>query len=308
MKCLRLGGVGILLISCALAAVEPARADVPLGGFIPFVGIGLTRQFQTYDQDPNSAYADVSSSWGGTPLGAGGTPYFDVALLDTGAATHILTQDAASNTHFGIHVPFSGETDGFGGTNHQPIFGATGEIDLLINDPLGVYAEGLAHRTSNGGPLTMDVSPATSAMRGQTSFATLEAPAAWKLPNIIGLPMAAQHGIVIRNSQPQIFQFNNGTTTRTLRSPEVDLIELGTGGQQGITRRTNLRLEPSASFTAPGPAYGPSSVITPDFEIKFHENPTSPSVIESGGLYVDVDASNGGNSVQDKRILLDTGA
>src|SRR3954454_13973558 len=210
-------GVGILLLSCALAAAEPAHADVPLGGFIPFMGIGLTRQFQDADQDDSFFIADANSNWGGTPLGpnAGPTPYFDIALLDTGAASHILTQTAANSSHFGIHVAFSGEPDGFGGTNHQPIFGATGEIDLLINDPLGVYAEGLAHRTSNGGPLTMDVSPATSAMRGQTSFSTLEAPTAWKLPNIIGLPMAAQHGIVIRNSQPQIFQFNNGTTTRT---------------------------------------------------------------------------------------------
>ncbi len=149
---------------------------------------------------------------GGTPLGpnAGPTPYFDIALLDTGAATHILTQTAADANHFGIHVPFSGEPDGFGGTNYQPIYGATGEIDMLINDPLGVYAEGLAHRTSSGAAITLD----TSAMRGQTSFSMLEAPAAWTLPNVIGLPMAAQHGIVIRNDQPQIFQYQGAPSVR----------------------------------------------------------------------------------------------
>lgn len=302
MKHRRLGEVGILLLSCALAAIEPAHADVPLGGFIPFMGIGLTRQFQDADQDDSFFIADASSSWGGTPLGpnAGPTPYFDIALLDTGAASHILTQTAANSSHFGIHVAFSGEPDGFGGTNHQPIFGATGEIDLLINDPLGVYAEGLSHRTTNGAPLTLD----TSAMRGQTSFSTLEAPAAWKLPNIIGLPMAAQHGIVIRNSQPQVFPFNNGTTTRTVRTPDINLIALGTGGAQGIVRRTNLRLNPSASFLA-GPLYTENL----DFQtLKLHENPLSPTVVDSGGLYVDVDVSNQGNSVQDKQILLDTGA
>src|SRR3954451_15789107 len=112
----RLVGVGILSLSCALVSVEPANADVPLGGFIPFVGIGLTRQFQTEDQDPSLFnIADASSSWGGTPLGpnAGPTPYFDIALLDTGAASHILTQPAANSSHFGIHVAFSGQPDGF---------------------------------------------------------------------------------------------------------------------------------------------------------------------------------------------------
>ena len=296
MKRGRIVKVGILCVSCALAAVEPARADAPLGGFIPFVGVGLTRQFQTADQDELFFMADARSSWSGIPVSS----YFDIALLDTGAATHILTQTAANNTHFGIHLPFSGEPDGFGGTNYQSIFGATGQIDLLINDPLGVYVEGLSHRTSNGGPLTLD----TSAMRGQTSVATLEAPAEWKLPNIIGLPMAAQHGIVIRNSQPQIFPFSDGTTIRTLRTPDVSFIELGTGGMQGIVRRTNLRLNPSPSFLS-----GPLYIQNLDFQtLTLHENPLSPTVVDSGGLYVDVDVTNEGNSVQDKQILFDTGA
>jgi Aspartyl protease len=296
MRRQRIVAVGILCVSCALGAGEPVRADVPLGGFIPLVGVGLTREFQDADDDDFFFIADAKSNWSGTPTRS----YFDIALLDTGAATHIFTQTAANSTHFGLHVPFSGEPDGFGGTNFQSLFGATGTIELRINDPLGVYIEGMSHRTSNGGPLTLD----TSAMRGQTSVATLEAPAEWKLPNIIGLPMAAQHGIVIRNSQPQVFPFTDGTTTRTVRTPDINLIELGTGGAQGISRRTNLRLNPSASFLG-----GPLYIQNLDFQtLTLHENPLSPTVIDSGGLYIEVDVTNEDNSVQDKQILFDTGA
>ncbi len=307
MKHRRFGGVGLLFISCALVTA-PVRADVPLGGFIPLVGIGMTRQFATADDpvDGDTFFlAKVSDTWGGTPLGsvAGGTPHFELALLDTGAAADIITLSASDSNHFGMDVPFSGEPDGFKGTNTQAIFGATGEVDLTIEDPLGIYAGGLAHSTNDGTKLTMD----TSFLRGQTSVSVLEAPAAWTLPNIMGLPTAAQHGIVIRNSQPQVFSYQG----RTVRTPEVDLIPLGTGAQQGITRRTNLRLNPSASFLA-GPLYTESLDLGGlgglGGSLDLHENPQAPTVVDSGGLYVDVDVTNGTNSVQGKQILLDTGA
>jgi hypothetical protein len=294
----------VFALACALP-VASSRADVPLGGFIPLVGIGMTRQFATAD-DPDGGdtffLSQVSDTWGGTPLGsaAGGTPYFDLALLDTGSAADIITLSSSDSNHFGMDVGYSGNTDGFQGTNTQPIFGATGEVELTIEDPLGIYAGGLAHSSTDGTKLTMD----TSSLRGQTSVSVLEAPASWKLPNVMGLPTAAQHGIVIRNSQPQVFQYQG----RTVRSPEVDLITLGTGAQQGITRRTNLRLNPSASFIA-GPVYSPSLDLGGlGGNLDLHENPQSPTVVDSGGLYVDVDVTNGSNSVQGKPILLDTGA
>src|SRR4051812_11237133 len=111
----RLGGVGILLLSCALAGVEPAHADAPLGGFIPFMGIGLTRQFQDADQDDSFFIADASSCWGATPLrpNAGPTRYFATALRAPGAASLILGQTAATRSHFGTHVASSGEPTGF---------------------------------------------------------------------------------------------------------------------------------------------------------------------------------------------------
>ncbi|MCC6493339.1 MAG: hypothetical protein IT424_09980, partial [Pirellulales bacterium] len=266
--CHLLATVAGFLLACS-TAVAARGANVPLGGFIPLVGMGLSDEFETFDSDPTGLYniADPSFSWGGSPLGPGSSAYFDLALLDTGASAHILTQAAASASGFGI------QAEGFRGTNFQTIFGAVGPVDLRVNDPLGVYVAGLGDRTAAGTALAMN----TAVLRGQTSVATLEAPASWGLPNVLGLPMAAQHGIAIRNDQPQIFQHQG----RTVRTPQVEFIDLGTGGQQGIARRTNLRLRPSTSFLT-GPAYLPNLDLGGGLEFNFHDNPLSPTVVENG--------------------------
>jgi hypothetical protein len=285
---------GITLAAlCALGATNRAPAATPpLGGFIPFLGIGLTNQFDTFDDETTFFIADPSSSWGGTPLGPGSSAFFDLALLDTGAATHILTMEAASASGFGI------QAEGFRGTNFQTIFGASGSISLRINDPLGVYAAGLGDRTGAGTALTMN----TAAMRGQTSFAMLEAPAEWDLPNVLGLPLAAQHAIAIRNSEPQLFQHQG----RTVRTPNIELIDLASGAEAGMLRRTDLRIRPSAGFLQ-GPLYVQNlDILGGNFN--FHDNPLSPTVVENGAILIEVDLANGNRSFQDKEFLFDTGA
>lgn len=284
----------VIISFCALVAPTFAAPGASIGGFIPFVGFGLTNQFQTFDNDPTGTFfiADPSNNWGGSPLGPGSSAYFDVALLDTGAATHILTQQAASANGFSI------QAEGFRGTNFQTIGGATGQINLRINDPMGVYAAGLGDRMGAGAALNMN----TNAFRGQTSVAMLEAPSEWELPNIIGLPMAAHHAIAIRNSDPQIFQHQG----RTMRTPQVDFIDLGTGSDQGILRRTNLKLRPGMSFIV-GPQYVQNlDILGGNFN--FHDNPLSPTVVENGALFIEVDMANGSKSFQDKELLFDTGA
>lgn len=287
-----------IIVATCCAWISPVAAyEAPLGGFIPFVGLGLTNEFDPGDQidfdDPLFNGADVSYQWGGSPLGPGANAYFDVALLDSGAATHILTQAAASATGFNI------QAEGFRGNKFQEIFGPTGNpVSLRINDPLGVYVAGLkpGTRTSaSGAPLTM----ATGQLKGQTSVSMLEGDANWALPNIIGLPMAAQHGLAIRNSQPQIFQHQG----RTMRTPHVDLIDLGSGADQNIVRWTSLRLNPGASFIA-GPVYVNDFL---NFENP-HDNPASPTVVDSGGIYIDVDLKNETANESNVRFLFDTGA
>ena len=284
--------VGWALIVFVLLVRQAPAAEASLGGFIPFVGIGLTDEFKDSTTDLTGTFfmADASFSPGGNDLPSNGSPFYDLALLDTGAAAHILTYDAAGTSGFDI------AGNGFEGENYQQIGGATGVVDLRINDPLGIYAAGLDDRTGDGATLTMN----PGAMRGQTSVATLEAPVDWTLPNILGLPMAAQHAISIRNDQPQIFEYQG----RTVRTPQIDFIDLGTGDQQNILRRTDLKLRPGSSFIA-GPLYVQNFDL---FELNFHDNPLSPTVVENGGLFVEVDLADGSDSLEDTEFLFDTGA
>jgi len=288
--------VANLLANCALA-------DVPLGGFIPFVGIGMTNEFKTIDEielggvpfiaDPSISIDPLKPLLG---AGLGGSAYFDFALLDTGAGTHIITQQAFTG--------FDLVGNGMEGTNIQPIGGATGVINTVINDAGGIYAAGLGDRTAAGTLLDMN----TSTLRGQTSVATLTAPAEWTLPNILGLPMAAQHAIAIQNSDPQIFQHDG----RTVRTPQVEFRDLGSGGD-GILRRAPLKLHPGIGFVQ-----GPQYVFNLDFEdlsgaLNIHDDPASPSVVvdsngNGGGLFIDVDLRNGAKALEDKELLFDTGA
>ncbi len=283
-----------VLISVLLTSSVRAQTDMPLGGFIPYVGMALTNQYQTLDTSSLFFLAETETSPGGSFLGPGTSAHYELALLDTGAATHIITQSASSSTGFAI------DQEGFDGTNFQTIGGATGLISLEITDPLGVYAAGLSHRTGAGSQLTMN----NASLRGQSSFSILSAPSQWTLPNIIGLPMAAQHMITIRNDQPQIFQLNG----RTVRTPNVLLGDLGTSSQQSaqldITRRLQMNVRPGISFVQ-----GPIYVWELDLgTFQGHENPLSPSVIENGGLFVDIDAFHGADSLQDTSFLFDTGA
>jgi hypothetical protein len=296
---------GILWVAaCWSASPASALGEVSLGGFIPLVGIGLTDEFKNASTDLTGTFfiADREDALVGSPLVGSQGLFYEIALLDTGAATHILTAAAAGPAGFAI------KANGFDGTNSQQIGGATGLLSLAINDPLALFAAGLGDRLPSAGKLALD----PAALRGQSSVATLTAPAAWQLPSILGLPMAAQHAIAIRNDQPQVFAYGG----ETVRTPQVDFLPLGSGKQQGIARRTDLRIRPGASFIA-GPLYVQNlDILGGNFE--FHENPLSPTVIENGGLFLEVDLANGAplwagspyreHMLQDVELLFDTGA
>jgi hypothetical protein len=268
-------------VYCGTTSAEAAGPAI--GGFVPFVGIGLTDEFKDFD-DATFFLADVSDDPGGSFLGPGSSAYYDLAILDTGAATHILTHDA--------FLGFNIQAEGFRGTEIQQIGTAAGLIDLEINKPHGVYAAGLGDRVSAGSSLVMN----NGAFRGQTSFAALSAPIEWTLPNIIGVPMAAQHAIAILNQAPQIFQYQG----RTVRTPQVELRTLGSGGG-GIVRRAPLKLRPGESFIT-GPLY--TFTLGASFDIIA----SSPTVVPNGALFVDVDMAIGNRNFEDKEFLFDTGA
>jgi Aspartyl protease len=286
--------VRFLLLACALATPHVTSATgVPIGGFLPLVGIGLSNEFK--DDFDTFAAPSAQAPAAASMLGPGGMPHYDVALLDTGAGFSLLTAQADAN--FNIDGPYPGEPDGYRGTETIDFGGATGTLTADINDPLGLYAGGLQART-NTTPLTLD----HSKLKGQTNTSMITIPASSDLPNVVGLTFASQYATHIRSDQPQIFELDG----RTVRTPYVDFQPLGSGGQE-IVRRAPLSLNPGGSFLGP-----PTWVYNlENFDIDNpQENPSYPTLLQAatGGAFLNVTAQNAGNNVGTSQFLFDTGA
>lgn len=281
--------LAILMLAIACIASRAGATGVPIDGFLPMVGITLTDEFvEDIDFSPHAA-----ASIGGSPLSSTASAYFDLALLDTGAATSLLT--ASADAAFNLAGSYAGEPDGYAGTETIPIGGATGLINATVSDPLGLYAAGLQSRTSAGASLTMN----SAALRGQTNTSVATLPGESDLPNILGLSFASQYATRIRNSQPQIFELAG----KTVRSPSVDFLPIGTGNAQGITRKAPMSIL-GASPSTPIYQLNFASVINGDDP---WENPSAPTVVQ-GGHFLTVNTANGGNSLNGQQFFFDTGA
>lgn len=289
-------GAIVIALAAVLAAQGPPRAqaqDVPVAGFLPMVGLGLTQEFDTLDDELTFSVADPSAAPGAPLIGAGGAAHHDLALVDTGANGSLLT--SAANAAFDL----SGA--GLQGTKTVTVGGATGFFDAQVSNPMGLYAAGLQQR-AGAAPLSFQASE----MVGQTSVSVLTLPPDSELPNVLGLPFTSQYSTYIRSDQPQLFEVDG----QTVRSPSVEFHELGSGGQ-GIARRAPISLQPGISFANP-PAYIPDFVqIINGGEP--HLNPTSHTLLSDGvasvgGMFVSVDVGNQGAGLQDRSFFLDTGA
>src|SRR3954465_14478242 len=117
----------VLGVACALAITCRIEATgVPVGGFLPLVGIGLSNEYST---DLLDIYAKYNTAQPTNSMMLGnGTHDFDVALLDTGAGFSLLT--AKPYNDFNIDGPYSGNPDGFAGTQTFTVAGATGTLNV----------------------------------------------------------------------------------------------------------------------------------------------------------------------------------
>ncbi|QDU90702.1 hypothetical protein Pla175_41120 [Pirellulimonas nuda] len=250
------------------------------------VGIGLTDQF---DDDLNFFPVPSTNIGGGSRLGGGHT---DIALLDTGAAVSLIT--TASDAAFNIRGPYPGESDGYRGTEPITIGGATGFLEARIGDPLGLFAAGLQNRTGAGASLSIP----NSAYLGQTNSSIITVPPESDLPNVLGLSFASQYATRIRNSQPQVFELNG----KTVRTPAIDFLPLGTGNAQGIARKAPMSLlgdSPSTPLSFPNLG---------DFNLdKPYEDPSQPTFVQ-GGHFLNVNLANNGAQLTNSQFFFDTGA
>ncbi|MBL9165074.1 MAG: aspartyl protease family protein [Planctomycetaceae bacterium] len=279
-----------LLAAAAQMAPTASATGVPIDGFLPMVGITLTDEFvNDIDFFPKPA-----TFVGGDYLSPDGSPRFELALLDTGAAVSLLT--TAADATFNIDGPYSGQPDGFKGTEFIQIGGATGLLEARVSDPLGLYAAGLQDRTGGGASLAIN----TSSLLGQTNTSVATLPVESPLPNILGLTFASQYATRIRNSLPQLFESDG----KTVRSPAIDFLPLGTGDSYGITRKAPMSLLGSAPST---PFYQLNLGGIGGGNLDFYEDPSSPTIVQ-GGHFLNVNASNNGTALNSQQFFFDTGA
>lgn len=290
--------LGALLLSVTCGS-QAAAQEVPLDGFFPLVGIGLTDEFSE-EREFQSLVVASDNGVTGNLLGTGGTPNYEIALLDTGAAISLITDSAFDRFGLGEPSAVSG-ADGYRGGNSIPIGGATGQLFAEVNDPLGLYATGLQDRSIPGDSQTLAMNGAN--FRGQTNTTTLTFPPTSELPNVLGLPYASRYTTSIRNDQPQVFKIDG----RTVRTPSVEFLPLGSGGGD-IVRKAPLSLNPGGAFTTP-PAYFKNTF---NLEVPASEDPFTPTVLGgglgSGGLFLNVTAQNGEASLGQQEFFFDTGA
>ncbi len=266
---------------------------VPIGGYVPLVGFGLTDEFSGESSD-DFLFAQPSVLPGGNWLSTTGSAHYDLALYDTGAQIVLLTDQARQD--FGI------VENGFDGTETISIGGATGLLEAVIEDPLGVYLAGLGDRTADG-PLALN----SFRMRGMTNTSVLSAPAASSLPNVIGLPVASQYATSIRSDQPQIFRADG----QTIRTPQIEMQSLGSG-DLGIRRSSQELIQEATIELRPGEAFASLPFYFLNINnalngLPFSENPQLPTAV-SGGMFLNVDLRNDGNEQTERKLLLDTGA
>jgi hypothetical protein len=159
---------------------------VPFEGPLAWIAVTVTDQ----RSGPDDSIASVhTNGLAGTPLPAATTNCF-VALLDSGAQTHVLRADDAAA--LGVTGAFlTGETFTLGGL--------VGSATAAITVPLGFFAHGL----QDLGP-GQAIQPDRAMGHGNFEGAVADAPEATgpSLPSVLGAPLLASFPALIRNSLP----------------------------------------------------------------------------------------------------------
>ncbi|MCU0783308.1 MAG: retroviral-like aspartic protease family protein [Verrucomicrobia bacterium] len=214
------------------------------------------------------------------------------ALLDSGAATHLLSYPDA----LGLGVQGS-----YLSGNTFVVSGVDGvSVDVDISMPVGFFVEGLQNLNTNG-------NPQPSLMFGQGNFAggvnsADNYDAGIDTPTVIGAPFLLFFPAYIRNSQP----VQSSVLGKIVSSPSITFYD-GPANPQipTLAHRIYLETRPTGS-----PAVGYLGEVNDDFEVI----PSIPSVILAGlgggSLFFTASAMTfreGTNSSSGK-VVVDTGA
>lgn len=244
----------VLLLGSAMCLLAQNRP--PLEG-------PLTRIALTLTDDATIDVADFlvtyRPSYSGSQLAAA-TSSFALAVLDTGAATHLISYP--DSELLGIDATWRT-------ANTFPVGGAGGTVNIDISQPLGVFVHGAQDVDTNGQAQTTLMVGEGNCPVGVNTEANFLAGSA--LPSVIGMPLLPFYPVEVLNSA--LLEINH--QGETLTTAEAVFYTVPSGPPlPTYTHRVPLRFVPAGS---------PDVLWLFDpFTIPF--TPTTPSVVGSGAL------------------------
>ncbi len=265
----------------------------PIDGFLPYVTVAITdeRSSDLYDVDAYPQYSIVGNYLTGSPESD-----YAIGIFDTGSSAHIINAYDALTT--GIYD--ADLVTSFTVT----ILGATGQIDALVSQPLGIFVDGLA--AINANTLLADDSNMVGQSNGSTIVGDIvESP---NLPTIVGSPLAFFFTTVIKNSKTVALSIDGDE----IRSPDVRLYQHNDSAIPVYPYKINLEVLPSTAYAVQ---------YFPCFEImeacpEGDGEPTTPSLVfgsmfdvpQSLFFATRTDLAHGGRTSQQNHFMFDTGA
>lgn len=281
-----LGFLGGIHLNNIQLRADAAIGDIPISGFIPRVAVSLTNERTSEDSDFFAQ--DSSGPAANTALPSGQSPYYTLALLDSGAQAHVFRNQTLGSGSFNLLGA------NLQGGNTTELVGAAGSEFGINTDALGIYAAGLS-AVSSDSPIVVE--PNTLDGQINVSVVILDNPNS-VIPDVLGMPYMSQRTTVIRNDQLQELTFEG----ETYSSPNVEFLPLGTTGLPNVVRHAPMSLYPGDRFLTQ-PVFFPGIDIL-NFDLK--NDPLLPSA--SGNLYLSVDLANNNFGLDNETMFFDTGA
>ena len=258
----------------------------PIDGFIPWIAVTTTDE-RLEELELN---AIPENSLIGYPLPDDPETDFVIGLFDTGASSSVMGYEASLTL---------GVTGEYLTENAITVSGVTGEVDVWVSQPIGLFIDGLDAVDPNGMRMS------TSGFMGESnvSIAVGDEPLGVPdLPTAVGSPMAVYYTASFHNDQEITVTHNAVEYT----APHIEIYEQDDPAIPDYPNVIPLELRPLGGVSV---SYIPAAL---GFELEFP--PSSPSVIIgnlSQSLYFvhSVDLTDGTYSAFDKdRFMFDTGA
>jgi hypothetical protein len=167
----------------------------PVAGFVPYIAVAVTNKRSSDDDFVAQTHLSVVGNY----LTNSPQKDFTIGLFDTGASTHIISNEAANRT--GIF------NSSLVTSNTVELLGATHSVFGIVSQPLGIFMDGLS--AIDPGTKTLN----DSNMVGQSNVSIIvgdvPGPNEPDLPTAIGSPMSVNFVTAIFNDH-QVYAVYDG--------------------------------------------------------------------------------------------------